>query len=182
MAAYQLLSETYNEVIEAREYALYLIRLCLVRQMNIMEPPDVSQWEYKARQMKLTNDDCQKIEENNLYKCAPNETINAGTIYARNFLTAMQSSCKAIVQPSIDSMYYVYIVLWVILFLGVCLILKLLVYQVITCYLNTPTTTRTEPPLTTKMTTYSSRKHKIQLPLHSVITEEEETQCDCGGH
>uniref|UniRef100_A0A8D8UVQ3 Uncharacterized protein n=1 Tax=Cacopsylla melanoneura TaxID=428564 RepID=A0A8D8UVQ3_9HEMI len=186
MTTHQQLSETYNEVIEAREYAIYLIRLCLSRQMNILDPPNVSQWEWKMRQVDLTYEDCQKIKETNLYKCTPNETINAGSTYARNFLSAMQSTCNA-VEPSIDWMYYVYIFLCVILILGVCLLLKLLIFHLLSIQNQRPTMksttriSRNKPPQPNIQFWNDKVRTPNQESRQSTIREEQ-TQCDCSGH
>lgn len=178
-----LLTAAYNELIESREYAIYLIRLCLARQFNIIEPPNVYEWEYKTRQVLLTSEDCEKIKESSVYKCKTNETNNAGTIYAKNFLSVLEYTCNTI-KPSIDWMYYVYLFLGLILLLGFCFILKLFVCQMQN---KKPTTRANVQRNKHPLPSHYTLQDKTQLPYRTMlkqssITEEKETQCDCGSH
>uniref|UniRef100_A0A8D9A355 Uncharacterized protein n=2 Tax=Cacopsylla melanoneura TaxID=428564 RepID=A0A8D9A355_9HEMI len=130
MKANQSLPDIYFEILNAREYAIYLMRICIITKFNVLEPLDINHLEWKTRQLKLTFDDCQNANATNLYKCSPNNTINEGSIYAQNFLSALESVCKDI-EPPYDWMYYLIIIFSAISFLGFIIILKFLINKLL---------------------------------------------------
>lgn len=99
-------------IIEAREYALYLLRICLVQKRNITEPPNIYEWDYKMRHVNLTYKDCQTINSTNLYMCSDDLKAND---YAQKFLSTLNDVCKGINQPAHEWTWSFYILLMFLL-------------------------------------------------------------------
>lgn len=110
------MSQRENMILmEAREYAIYLIRMCLSFQNNSFpDNYDVQGWESRARSLNLTYDDCFEISSSNVLNCS--HTLN-GNEYGVNFLSVLQSLCASI-KPS-PTYYPYWIIVAVISFLSI---------------------------------------------------------------
>lgn len=108
-------------LMEAREYAIYSIRMCLIFQNHSF--PDnynIHDWESKARSLNLTNDDCSQFKSSNVLNCSHLLVANE---YAINFLSTLESLC-ATIKPNPTS----YTSYWIITF-GACI--TLLIFYII---------------------------------------------------
>ena len=91
-------------LLRAREFSMYLIRLCLIFQnKSFLDQYDVHGWDSKARQLKLTFDDCAEISSSNVFNCSHHLI---GNNYSINFLSALKSLC-ATIEPNPNLYWYI---------------------------------------------------------------------------
>lgn len=111
-------------LMESREYALYLIRVCLIFQNeSFPDIYDVHRWDTKARNLSLNYNDCVEISSSNVLNCTQWLT---GNEYSINLLTALQSLCTTIKPSPNEYPYWLILPILLLIFIIICIIRKTL--------------------------------------------------------
>uniref|UniRef100_A0A8D8VNC0 Uncharacterized protein n=1 Tax=Cacopsylla melanoneura TaxID=428564 RepID=A0A8D8VNC0_9HEMI len=80
---------------DIKEYAIYLLRGCLIHNLKLTDVPDIDHIEYRTRFLKLTSRDCEIFKNYFFLKCAiVNPRLDFET-YLNDFLSALEVNCKS---------------------------------------------------------------------------------------
>lgn len=80
---------------DVKEYAIYMLRGCLIHHLNLTDVPDIDHIEYRTRFLELTRSDCEIFRNYYFLNCTiVNPKLDFET-YLNNFLSALEMNCKS---------------------------------------------------------------------------------------
>lgn len=83
-----------------REHAIYIIRICILNITEDIHIPDIGMIEEKTRFLSLDSKDCNLVKQFNLPLCITNSTNTEVDDYIKNFVDAVYDVCSSITDDS----------------------------------------------------------------------------------
>lgn len=117
--------------VEYREFAFYLMRMCLINRFNLTYAPSFEYLDKKIKnEVKLNSEDCDLIKRYQFAECVPRNITTNSLRYMKEFVDMTQILCLE--NFSQDSN----MVPWIAMLSGLVLILILSLIFVKVCVLN----------------------------------------------